>query len=56
MKRVTIIVLLVASSACSVMNKGGARGPQIQRTNEPTQTTSSTDPSTRTVDVRPENR
>jgi hypothetical protein len=52
MKRLAIIVLVVASSACGAMNKGGARGPTIQRTNDTAQTAS--DPSTGSVDVRAE--
>ena len=49
MKRVAILLLVVATSACALGNKGGARGPNIQRTNVDTAQTAS-DPSTGSVD------
>lgn len=52
MKRVAILLLVVSSSACSLVNKGGARGPNIAHTQTTTQTTS--DPSTGNVDIRTE--
>lgn len=33
MKRIALLLVL-ASTACASMTKGGARGPQIQRTDE----------------------
>ena len=34
MKSIAILVLALATSACSLTSKGGARGPNIQRTSD----------------------
>lgn len=50
MKRIALLLLL-ASTACSSMTKGGARGPTIQRTDDVAQPSQ---PDTGVLEGRPE--
>jgi hypothetical protein len=52
-KLVVLVVVALAASACSITTKGGARGPNIQRTSD--DSAQKTDPATNgALDGQPE--
>ncbi|HSD88170.1 MAG TPA: hypothetical protein VLB44_11670 [Kofleriaceae bacterium] len=52
MKRIALLLVLASSvTACASLTKGGARGPQIQRTDDSAQ---SQQPENGSLDGRPE--